>query len=119
MVDLGEITKLILSRAKCDDFGRFHHVLDHGRLAAHRALSQIVQVLIDPDQRHRPVNLFQNSVLHVSGECNGQLTTRQNAICNQLWLRSSTCPAQGPQAKMHLVGPPRQLSGESRIPSLT
>ena len=41
--------------SKRDDLSSFHHLPDHCRLATNRALSQTIHVLIDPDQRHRPL----------------------------------------------------------------
>ena len=57
-------------------FGSFNHLLDDRNLSAHRALRQIVRVLVDPDQRHRPVNL-QDSVQHISHIGVEQLAARQ------------------------------------------
>ena len=88
MVDLGEMTRLSLSQAKVmisiclDRFPTAH-------------LSQIVHVLVDPDQGHRPVDLFQDSVKHVSRVSSGELTSPpvcylQPAVALQTHLPSAS-----------------------------
>ena len=76
---------------KSEDFGRFHHLLDHGRLAAHRALGQIVHVLVDPDQGHRPVDPPPRFRITCFSREHWRTYYRASMLfCNQLWLGKRT-----------------------------